>query len=90
MDTKRIVTKAMLDQLRAERLRPRTHLDCTPEGPLKIEVISQVESARHRQIAKGEHTLQEALQALQRDQALAAREGLARAHFNTPKQEIEL
>jgi len=85
-----MITKAMLDQLRAEKLRPQTKMDYTPTGMSKFQVISKIENERLQQIARGTYTLRSALETLQRDQALSSREGLARAHFNNPKQEIEI
>lgn len=84
-----MITKAQLEQLRAERLRPPADLGYTPDGPLRIEVVTQVEHTRQRNLVKGEHTLHEALERLQRDQVFASHEGLVKAHFNRPKQEIE-
>ena len=85
-----MITKAMLDQLRAEKLRPQTRLDYTPTGISRVQVISKIEDERLQQIARGTYALRSALETMQRDQALSSREGLARAHFNNPKQEIKL
>lgn len=85
-----MITKAMLDQLRAERLRPQSKLDYTPTGIRKMQVISKTDDERLQQIARGTYALRNALETMQRDQALSSREGLAKAHFNNPKQEIEI
>lgn len=83
-----MITKAQLEQLRAERMRPRADMGFTPNGPVRVEVIAQVERKRQQHLARGEHALYEALECFQRDQAFASHDGLAKAHFNNPKQEI--
>lgn len=84
-----IATKAMLDQLRAERARNTEHLDYTIGGPVEAVVDSTVAAARERKINHDEATLKNALQKLRQDQSFASREGLAKAHFNHTKLEID-
>lgn len=84
-----IATKAMLDQLRAERARKTVHLDYTIGGPVEFIVDSTVAAERERRIHQEESTLKTALQKLRYEQSFASREGLARAHFNHTKLEID-
>lgn len=84
-----IATKAMLDQLRAGRARNHQHLDYTIGGTVEASVASTVEAERERQINQGENILKNALQKLRTDQSFASREGMAKAHFNHTKLEIE-
>lgn len=84
-----IATKAMLDQLRAERARKTEHLDYTIGGPVEFIVDSTVAADLERKINQGENTLRNALQKLRQDQSFASREGMAKAHFNHTKLEID-
>lgn len=83
-----VITKAMLDQLRAERMRKNAQLDYTIGGPIQACVVSTIEIEREK-IKQGEHTLQNALHDMEREQALSSHKGLAKVHFNHSKQEIE-
>ncbi len=84
-----MITKTMLDQLRAERMRKNAQPEYTISGPIKTHVVSAIEAERERKIKYGERCLQDALHNMQREQALSSHLGLARAHFNHTKKEIE-
>lgn len=84
-----VITKAMLDQLRAERMRKNAQLDYTIGGPIQASVVSTIETEREKKIKQGEHILQNALHDMEREQALSSHKGLAKVHFNHSKQEIE-
>ncbi len=84
-----VITKAMLDQLRAERLQKKAQLDYTIGGPIQAYVVTTIETEREKKIKQGERTLQNALHDMEREQALSSHRGLVRAHFNHSNQEIE-
>lgn len=84
-----VITKAMLDQLRAERMRKNAQLDYTIGGPIQARVESNIEIEREKKIKQGENILQNALYEMEREQALSSHNGLVKAHFNHSKQEIE-
>lgn len=84
-----VITKAMLDQLRAERVRKNAQLDYTIGGPIQACVVSTIEKEREKKIKQGENILQNALHDMEREQALSSHKGLAKVHFNHSKQEIE-
>lgn len=76
------VTKAMLDQLRAERARPELQLDYTIGGSTETEVARGDARQRALKIAVGEHTMKEALEDFRSQQVFSSLNGLAKAHFN--------
>ena len=84
-----VITKAMLDQLRAERLHKKAQLDYTIGGPIQAYVVTTIETEREKRIKQGERTLQNALHDMEREQALSSHRGLAKARFNHSNQEIE-
>ncbi len=84
-----MITKTMLDQLRAERIQNNARLVYTPDGPTQTRVVSTLEAERETKIMQGERTLLQALQDLRRNQVTSSHEGLAKAHFNHSKQEIK-
>ncbi len=84
-----MITKTMLDQLRAERMRKNAQLEYTIGGPIQACVVSTLEADRERKIAQGERTLQGALQKMRYEQTFSSHEGLVKAHFNHSHQEIK-
>lgn len=82
-----VVTKAMLEQLRAERQRPALQLEYTIGGPVEAEVSARHFAQREKLIAFGEKTLGEALAEFRAQQAFSSRCGLAKAQFNHSQQE---
>ncbi len=84
-----MITKTMLDQLRAERMRKNPQLEYTIGGPIQTRVVSTLEAERERKILQGEHTLQGALQKMRYEQTFSSHEGLVKAHFNHTKKELE-
>lgn len=84
-----MITKTMLDQLRAERMRKNAQLEYTIGGPIQACVVSTLDADRERKIEQGERTLQGALQKMRYEQTFSSHEGLVKAHFNHPHQEIK-
>ena len=78
----------MLDQLCAERAQLKSHLDYTIGGETETLVHTSIEKEREQNIRQGEHTLQQALHDMRREQVLSSHNGLAKAHFNQTNQEI--
>lgn len=78
----------MLDQLRAERAHLKPQLDYTIGGAIETTVHTDIEKERDQNIKDGEHTLQQALHEMRREQALSSHSGLAKAHFNHTNQEM--
>lgn len=77
-----MITKDMLEKLRAERARPRYENQLTPHGYVVAQVHSELEHKREKFITQGERTLQEALEDFRREQKLAATRGLGTREFN--------
>lgn len=84
-----VVTKAMLDALRAERARPALKLDYSIGGPLETQVHTALEKSREKTISRGERTLRTMHEEMQTQQTFASRTGLAKAHFNHSHETIE-
>ena len=77
-----VVTKAMLEALRAERARPALRLDYRIGGPIEAQVSASLEKSREKAISRGERTLRTMHEEMQTQQTFASRTGLAKAHFN--------
>lgn len=84
-----MITKTMLDQLRAERIRKNAQPEYSIGGPIRARVVSALEAERERKIKNGERSLQNALDNMRREQAFASHNGLVKAHFNHTQKEIE-
>lgn len=80
-------SKAMLDQLRAQRRQLRTESHLTPGGLLVQAVHHGADADREHAIARHETALADALSALRQGRAGAVNDGLAKAHFNHTTQE---
>lgn len=77
-----VITKAMLEALRAERARPALGLDYSIGGPIETQVVSSLEKSREKMISRVERTLRTMHEEMQTQQTFASRTGLAKAHFN--------
>jgi NADPH-dependent curcumin reductase CurA len=84
-----VITKTMLDQLRAERIRKNAQPEYAIGGPIRARVVSALEAERERKIKHGEHVLQNALDNMRREQAFASHDGLVRVHFNHTQKGVE-
>lgn len=84
-----MITKSMLDQLRAERIQNNARLDYTPDGPVHTRVVSTLEAEREKKILQGERALHDALHHMWRERTYASHLGLARTHFNQSNKEIK-
>ena len=82
-----MITKAMLDQLRAERERHNADLEYTIGGTIETSVVSSIEAERERKIIQGEQSLQNALNTMRAEQSYSSHKGLAKTYFNHCNQD---
>jgi len=75
------VTKNALAQLKARLSKPARLLDLTIGGSRESRVHAQVDAAGRAAIRTGEHRLNQASEAVQRDHRLAALKGYTRAQL---------
>ena len=83
------MTKAMLDQLRAQRRKASVSLEYTIGGAIQSQVNATVERERERTIANGEEILRSALEEFRREQSLSAHRGMSKSHFNHAHEDIK-
>lgn len=87
------VTKAQLDQLRAERNTPNARVEYTPDGTDYSRVVSSRAAERECEILLGERAMQDALRDMRYEHAMSRHMGQSKADFNqhtTTKQEPKL
>ena len=80
-----VITKAQLEQWRAERARPTLTQDYTIGGAVEREIKTLAQEALEKSIRKAERYLDQAHIAIQCNSAYARQQGLAKAHFNHAK-----
>ena len=83
-----MVTKQRLEYLESIRKRNNPRLEYTISGPIHSKVISSDMAERERELALGYRAMKDAQRHMRLDQALSSLEGLSKAHFNNPEQEI--
>ncbi|MGH1432539.1 MAG: hypothetical protein ACRBB4_15660 [Neptuniibacter sp.] len=77
-----IITKAQLDQWRAERARPTLTQDYTIGGAVETELKTLAQETLEKNIRNAERHLDQAHIAIQCNNAYARQQGLAKAQFN--------
>lgn len=84
-----MITKEMLERLRAQRPKRNVRLDYTPNDPLFVRVVTCTHAEHNRKILMGERALTLAGQELLADFRKEKQQGLTKAQFNHHSEELK-
>ncbi len=77
-----MVTKEMLQELRAKRNKLDTSQDYTPDNAAYADIGSKLDAQREKDIKLAERAMRDAQRDMRREYQLARYHGQAKAHFN--------
>ena len=80
-----MVTKDRIAALKKLREQTEPAPEYTIDGAIESEVHAQINRKREKEISKGEHSLNQAHEKLERNYVFATLRGLASTRFNHPK-----